>query len=94
MSRYVTRMLNVKPWLKPLALLVYMANDTRKIIRHLLKYGLKLRTDVIAACELELYINSLISPFYLWKNGYLTGATQNNNSDVESQVISVKLFKS
>ncbi|MDY7008652.1 MAG: hormogonium polysaccharide biosynthesis glycosyltransferase HpsE [Cyanobacteriota bacterium] len=94
LSRYVTRMLNVKPWLKPLALFIYMANDTRKIIRHLLKYGLKLRTDVVAACELELYINSLKSPFYLWKNGYLTGATQNNNSDVESQVVSVTLSKS
>ncbi|NEP78210.1 MAG: glycosyltransferase family 2 protein, partial [Okeania sp. SIO3B3] len=65
LSRYVTRMLGIKPWLKPLVLLAYTVNDSRKIIRHLLKYGLKLRTDVVAACELELYINSLISPFYL-----------------------------
>ncbi|MGB3514559.1 MAG: hormogonium polysaccharide biosynthesis glycosyltransferase HpsE [Microcoleaceae cyanobacterium] len=71
LSRYVTRMLSVKPWLKPLALLAYMANDIRKIVGHLLKYGLKLRTDVVATCELELYISSLKSPFYLWKNGYL-----------------------
>ena len=78
LSRYVTRMLGVKPWLKLLVLLCYSVNDIRKILHHLLKYNLKLQTDVVAACELELYINSLISPFYLWKNGYLT--------DVENQL--------
>ncbi|NET43130.1 hormogonium polysaccharide biosynthesis glycosyltransferase HpsE [Okeania sp. SIO2B3] len=86
LSRYVTRMLNVKPWLKPLVLLAYMANDTRKIIRHLLKYNLKLRTDVVAACELELYINSLKSPFYLWKNGYLNKVETDYTSVGKSQV--------
>lgn len=79
LSRYVTRMLGVKPWLKPLALLAYTVNDTRKIIRHLIKYNFNLRTDVVAACELELYINSLKSPFYLWKNGYLTNKEENYN---------------
>ncbi|NES02322.1 MAG: glycosyl transferase, partial [Okeania sp. SIO2F4] len=93
LSRYVTRMLGVKLWLKPLALLAYTVNDTRKIIRHLLKYNLNLRTDVVAACELELYINSLISPFYLWKNGYFAEVEQNQNSAVESQGVSVKLLK-
>ena len=78
LSRYVTRMLGVKPWLKSLVLLCYTVNDIRKILHHLLKYNLKLRTDVVAACELELYINSLVSPFYLWKNGYL--------ADVENQL--------
>jgi len=72
LSRYVTRMLGVKPRLKLLVLLCYLVNDIRKILHHLLKYNLKLQTDVVAACELELYINSLISPFSLWKNGYLT----------------------
>ncbi|NEP06401.1 MAG: glycosyltransferase [Okeania sp. SIO2G4] len=85
LSRYVTRMLGVKPWLKPLAFFAYTANDSRKIIRHLLKYGLKLRTDVVAACEFELYINSLKSPFYLWKNGYLNTVEPNYTSVVKSQ---------
>ncbi|WP_143438308.1 hormogonium polysaccharide biosynthesis glycosyltransferase HpsE, partial [Hydrocoleum sp. CS-953] len=93
LSRYVTRMLGVKPWLKPLAFLAYTVNDTRKIVRHLLKYNLKLQTDVVAASELELYINSLISPFYLWKNGYLAKVEQNQNSAQESQVVSVELLK-
>ncbi|MEM1168435.1 MAG: hormogonium polysaccharide biosynthesis glycosyltransferase HpsE [Cyanobacteria bacterium P01_H01_bin.35] len=93
LSRYVTRMLGVKLWLKPLAFLAYTVNDTRKIIRHLLKYNLKLRTDVVAASELELYINSLISPFYLWKNGYFVKVKENQNSAQESQVVSVELLK-
>ncbi|MGD1805917.1 hypothetical protein ACP6PL_10835 [Dapis sp. BLCC M126] len=84
-------MLGVKPWLKLLAFLAYTVNDTRKIIRHLLKYNLKLRTDIVAACELELYINSLISPFYLWKNGYLSQVDSDFTTEVESQIgLSVK----
>ncbi|WP_442946967.1 hormogonium polysaccharide biosynthesis glycosyltransferase HpsE [Nostoc sp. UHCC 0870] len=71
LSRYVTRMLMIKPWIKPLALLLYMLNDIRKISLHLLKYRLKITTDLVAACEMQLFISSLISPFYLWKNGYL-----------------------
>ena len=86
LSRYVTRMLGIKPWLKPLALLAYTANDTRKIIRHLLKYRLQLRTDLVAACEFKLYISSLKSPFYLWKNGYLNKVKANKTPVVEPQV--------
>ena len=29
------------------------------------------KTELVAACEMQLFISSLISPFYLWKNGYL-----------------------
>jgi glycosyltransferase involved in cell wall biosynthesis len=71
LSRYVTRMLMIKPWIKPLALLLYMLNDIRKISLHLLKYKFKITTDLVAACEMQLFISSLISPFYIWKNGYL-----------------------
>lgn len=71
LSRYVTRMITIKPWIKPFVLLVYMLNDTRKILLHLLKYQWKIKTDLVAACEMQLFVSSLISPFYLWKNGYL-----------------------
>lgn len=70
LSRYVTRMVNVKPWNKPIIFLAYMFNDLRKIILHLLIYRTKLRSDLVAACEIQLFISSFISPFYLWKNGY------------------------
>ncbi|MFS0513233.1 hormogonium polysaccharide biosynthesis glycosyltransferase HpsE [Nostoc sp. UIC 10607] len=72
LSRYVTRMVNVKHVYRPVALLAYMINDLRKIALHLLKYRTMLKTDLVAACEMQLFVSSLISPFYLWKNGYLT----------------------
>ena len=71
LSRYVTRMVGVKPWLKPALTLAYIGNDLRKIVIHLLKHGTAVKTDLVAACEMELFVKSLISPFYLLKNGYL-----------------------
>ena len=71
LSRYVTRMVGVKSYLKPILLLAYFVNDLRKILFQLLKYGMSVKTDLVAACEMELYIKSLISPFYLWSKGYL-----------------------
>ena len=71
LSRYVTRMVNIKPWVRPIAFLAYMLNDLRKIILHLLKYRWQLKNDLVAACEMQLFLSSLISPFYLWKQGYL-----------------------
>ncbi len=78
LSRHVTRMVGVKPWLKPLLFLAYMVNDIRKIIYHLLKYNYKLPTDLVAICEIVLYINSLKSFFYLWSNHYFD---KNKNDD-------------
>ncbi|MGB7521199.1 MAG: hormogonium polysaccharide biosynthesis glycosyltransferase HpsE [Spirulinaceae cyanobacterium] len=71
LSRYVTRTVTYKPWQKPLISLVYLINDLRKIMLHLLKYKFQVKTDLVAACEMELFVSSLSSPFYLWKNGYL-----------------------
>lgn len=71
LSRYVTRMMNTKSWVKPAALLAYSMNDLRKIILHLFKYRMQLKTDLVAACEMQLFWSSFISPFYLWKSGYL-----------------------
>ncbi|MGA9382790.1 MAG: hormogonium polysaccharide biosynthesis glycosyltransferase HpsE [Phormidium sp.] len=70
LSRHVTRMIGVKPWQKPLVIPAYMVNDLRKIILHILKYGTKVNTDLIAACEMELYLSSLISPFFIYKKIY------------------------
>ncbi|MGB3405552.1 MAG: hormogonium polysaccharide biosynthesis glycosyltransferase HpsE [Microcoleaceae cyanobacterium] len=66
LSRYRTRMLSVSTWQKPLALVAYLLNDLRKIIRHLIKYRTSLKTDLVAACELELYWSCLKSPFFFW----------------------------
>ncbi|MCG5059357.1 MAG: hormogonium polysaccharide biosynthesis glycosyltransferase HpsE [Limnoraphis sp. WC205] len=72
LSRYVTRMVGVKPGIRPILSLAYMINDLRKIALHLIKHGQVVKTDLVAACEMELFISSLKSPFYLWKKGYLT----------------------
>ncbi|MBG1266592.1 hormogonium polysaccharide biosynthesis glycosyltransferase HpsE [Nostoc sp. WHI] len=72
LSRYVTRMVNVRNIYRPVALLAYMINDLRKITLHLLKYRNILKTDLVAACEMQLFLSSLVSPFYLFKNGYLS----------------------
>ncbi|MEL7503124.1 MAG: hormogonium polysaccharide biosynthesis glycosyltransferase HpsE [Cyanobacteria bacterium J06554_6] len=66
-SRHVTRMLNVCPWQRPLMCLLYAVNDTRKILRHLLTHRTRLRTDLVSACELQLYFCSLLSPLYIWR---------------------------
>jgi hypothetical protein len=70
LSRHVTRMLSVKSWQRPIATLAYMTNDLRKIAVHLLKHGTRVQSDLIAACEMQLFVCSLISPFYLWQHGY------------------------
>jgi GT2 family glycosyltransferase len=67
LSRYQTRRLNYKAWQRPFVLPAYMANDLRKIMLHFLKYRRLLRTDAIAACEMEFFISSFLSPLYAWK---------------------------
>ena len=67
-SRYITRMIGVKFWQKPFMFVLYLLNDLRKIITHLLKYRFAVQSDLIAMCELTLFWSSLVSPFYLWKN--------------------------
>lgn len=71
LSRYVTRMVGIKPWQRSFIAAAYMMHDLHKIVVHLLRYRDRIKTDLVAACELELFVNSLISPIYLWRNGYL-----------------------
>lgn len=75
LSRFVTRMVNIKPLYRPIAFLAYIINDIKKIIIHLIKYRNKNKYDLVADCELQLYISSLISPFYLWRQGYLSSSS-------------------
>ncbi|MEO0827354.1 MAG: hormogonium polysaccharide biosynthesis glycosyltransferase HpsE [Cyanobacteria bacterium J06639_16] len=69
LSRHQTRMLSVSAWQRPMMMVAYMANDIRKIGRHLIRHRHKAFTDVVAACEITLYFYSLISPFFLWQRG-------------------------
>ena len=71
LGRHILRMLNVKRWQRPFFFLAYLLNDSWKIILHFLKYRGQFETDIVAACELEMFVTSLISPFYLWRKGYI-----------------------
>lgn len=66
LSRYHTRMLSYKPWQWPLVFPLYVVNDLRKIVTHFLKHRQLIQSDIVTACEMELFLGSLISPFYLW----------------------------
>lgn len=69
LSRHRTRMLSVPRWQRPLVAPLYLLNDARKILRHLLTHGSAATTDTVAACELTLYSYSLVSPLYMvWRS--------------------------
>lgn len=71
LSRHQLRMMTLKNWQKPLALVAYMANDLRRLLLHIYKYGSQIKTDTVAACQMEFLVSSLRSPFFLWKKRYL-----------------------
>lgn len=76
LSRHVTRMLSVKPWQRPITFCAYIVNDLRKLLIHYLKYQGKIQSDLVAACQWELVLSSLHSPFYLYRNGYFNRPNQ------------------
>ncbi len=88
LSRHVTRMLSVRPGKRPMMFVAYLLNDLRKIVTHLWKYGINVRGDVVTACELEFFLSSLISPFYLWQKGYLR--EKNENFSLPREVNSIQ----
>jgi glycosyltransferase involved in cell wall biosynthesis len=67
LSRYPIRRLRFPDLSLGLMVLVYLVSDCRKLIIHWIKYGTVLNTDIVAACEGQLFWYSLISPFYHWQ---------------------------
>jgi glycosyltransferase involved in cell wall biosynthesis len=84
LTRHVTRMLRIQPLKRPFMVVAYMINDTRKILLHLKKYGFEVNRDPIAACELSLFVGSLVSPIYLSNKGYLKGMDVDPNLKAKS----------
>jgi len=64
LSRHRIRMLRFPVWCRPFMLILYFTNDLRKLVIHFLRYQTSIKADFVVACERELLINSLISPFY------------------------------
>ncbi len=67
LSRYHLRMLLVKTWQQPLLFILYLFSDFRKLILHLITHSQVLETDITVACQKEMLLSTLISPFYLWQ---------------------------
>jgi glycosyltransferase involved in cell wall biosynthesis len=67
LNRYYIRMLGYCTWQKPFMLWVYLLNDLRKILLHYVKYHSVMKTDLVAACEMEFFMNSFYSPFHYYK---------------------------
>ncbi|NEO57004.1 MAG: glycosyltransferase family 2 protein [Okeania sp. SIO3B5] len=68
LSRYQTRMIAYKPWENVFVVPAHMVNDLRKIMLHFIKYRNIIKTDIVAAGEMELFLSIFLSPFYHWKN--------------------------
>lgn len=66
LSRQRTRMLSVSPWKRPILFWAYHAHDIYKILRHIAKYRLAVLRDTVAISELNLYVFSFLSPYYIW----------------------------
>ena len=67
LARHHIRMLRLKPWQRPLLFPLGLLKDLQKAIAYFIKHRKRLRTDTVAACEMEFLRSSLVSPFYLWK---------------------------
>ncbi|HAX77149.1 MAG TPA: glycosyl transferase [Cyanobacteria bacterium UBA11372] len=61
------RLINANNLQKPIVIIRTLLGNLRKIIRHALKYKGSLKTDVIAACEMEFFWGSFLSPLVYLK---------------------------
>ncbi|MEQ9234896.1 hormogonium polysaccharide biosynthesis glycosyltransferase HpsE [Coleofasciculus sp. E2-BRE-01] len=61
------RMVNAKPWQKPLIVLRNFLGSLRRVVLQLIKYRGQFKTNLIAACEMEFFWGSLLSSFLVVK---------------------------
>ncbi|MDJ0553138.1 MAG: hormogonium polysaccharide biosynthesis glycosyltransferase HpsE [Microcoleaceae cyanobacterium MO_207.B10] len=61
------RLINVKNWQKPIVMSRIFLGNLRRAVRHIFKYRQEVKTDLVAACELQFLISGMISPFYYLK---------------------------
>lgn len=73
---YQLRLVNAKTWQKPTITAKIFLGNLRRTLLHFLKYRGQVKTDLIAACEMEFFVSSLVSPFFFLKtslrNRFLT----------------------
>ncbi|NEP11014.1 MAG: glycosyltransferase family 2 protein [Symploca sp. SIO2C1] len=61
------RLTKVSNWQKPVIITRIIVGNLRRIIRHWLQYRGQYNSDLVAACELEFFVSSLLSPFSYFK---------------------------
>jgi glycosyltransferase involved in cell wall biosynthesis len=86
-SRHVTRMVNTPTWWRFPMTLAYGVNDARKLLAHLIKYRQRAWRDLIPACQLQLLLGSLQSPFYLYFSGYLSRHIPKRPSPLKASIL-------
>ena len=67
LSRYITRKIRLSGWQDPVFFLLYAMSDCCKLVIHWLRHFSTLHHDLVARCQLELLLFSLISPIYHWQ---------------------------
>lgn len=58
------RMINTDRWKRPFIFVKLILSNLRRVVLHWLKFRNQLDTDLVAACEMEFYLGSVMSPFY------------------------------
>ena len=59
------RLINVSVWQVPVIVGRIFLGNLKRIVRHLVRYRLQIRDDVVLMCELVFFIGGFLSPFYL-----------------------------
>lgn len=59
------RFINTNNWQKPIVFIRTFLGNLRRVVQHFTKYNSQLTTDIILRFEIEFYLGSMISPFYL-----------------------------
>ncbi|MFW6359697.1 MAG: hormogonium polysaccharide biosynthesis glycosyltransferase HpsE, partial [Chroococcales cyanobacterium] len=67
LSRHHLRMIRLKPWQCLIATPIYWLNDVFKLLKHIIFFSKQVKKDVIFACDRQLLISSVLSPFFLAK---------------------------
>ncbi len=65
MPTYQLRTINARESEKLIILIKTILGNLRRVILHIIKYKWQIKTDLIAAFEIEFLLASMLSPFYL-----------------------------
>ncbi len=76
------RMATAKPWQKPKIIISIFLGNLRRLLLHWLKYRGKIQTDLVAACEMEFFWSSLLSPLYFAKNSLWVSVSNSSSNNL------------